>query len=69
MAVWPSSSSQRSTAVWPEYDSLGLFFLCGGGGGGGGEAQSVKRATPGEEILGSIPAMDVRSLLVGSVTG
>ena len=26
-----------------------------GGGGGGGVAQSVERATPGEEVPGSIP--------------
>ena len=31
-------------------------------------AQSVERATPGEEVLGSIPAVAARSLLVGSVT-
>ena len=30
-------------------------------------AQAVERATPGEEILGSIPAVAARSLLVGSV--
>ena len=40
----------------------------GGGGGGGGEvAQTVERATPGEEVLGSIPTV-ARSLLVGSVS-
>ena len=31
-------------------------------------AQSVERATPGEEVLGSIPAVAARSLLVGSVS-
>ena len=30
-------------------------------------AQWVERATPGEEVLGSIPAVAARSLLVGSV--
>ena len=30
-------------------------------------AQSVERATPGEEVSGSIPAVAARSLLVGSV--
>ena len=40
-----------------------------GGGGGGGAAQSViERATPGEEVPGSIPAVAARSLLVGSVS-
>ena len=39
-----------------------------GGGGGGGVTQSVERATPGEEVLGSIPAVAVRSLLVGWVS-
>ena len=36
--------------------------------GGGGVAQSVERATPGEELTGSIPAVATRSLLVGSVS-
>ena len=40
----------------------------GGGGGGGAVAQSVERATSGEEVLGSIPAEAIRSLLVGSVS-
>ena len=31
-------------------------------------AQSVERATPGEEVPGSIPAVAVRSLMVGSVS-
>ena len=36
--------------------------------GGGGVAQSVERATPGEENPGSIPAVAAHSLLVGSVS-
>ena len=39
---------------------------------GGVVAQSVERTTPGEEVAGSIPAVVVRSLLVGcqyNVTG
>ena len=43
-----------------------LINLRGGGGGGG--AQSVERATLGEEVPGSIPAAAARSLLVGSVS-
>ena len=39
-----------------------------GGGGGGRVAQSVERATPGEEVPGSIPAVIGRSLLVGSMS-
>ena len=35
---------------------------------GGAVAQSVERATPGEEVPGSIPAVAARSLLVGSVS-
>ena len=31
-------------------------------------AQSVERATPGEEVLGSIPAVAAHPLLVGSVS-
>ena len=30
--------------------------------------KSVERATPGEEVLGSIPAVVASSLLVGSVS-
>ena len=36
--------------------------------GGGAVAQSVERATPGKEVSGSIPAVAVCSLLVGSVS-
>ena len=35
---------------------------------GGPVAQSVERATSGEEVLGSIPAVAAHSLLVGSVS-
>ena len=35
---------------------------------GGAVAQSVERATPDQEVPGSIPAVDARSLLVGSVS-
>ena len=34
----------------------------------GAVAQSIERATPGEEVLGSIPAVATCSLLVGSVS-
>ena len=37
-------------------------------GGGGRVAQSVDRTTLGEEVLGLIPVVAVRSLLVGSVS-
>ena len=36
--------------------------------GSRGRGSSVKRATPGEEDSSSIPAVAVRSLLVGSVS-
>ena len=35
---------------------------------GGAVAQSVERATPGEEVPGLNPAVAARSLLVGSVS-
>ena len=35
---------------------------------GGPVAHSVGRATPGQGVLGSIPAVAARSLLVGSVS-
>ena len=34
----------------------------------GATAQSIERATPGEEVLSSIPAVAARSLLAGSVS-
>ena len=37
-------------------------------GGGGAVAQSVERATPAEEVPGSIPAVVTRSLLVAWVS-
>ena len=37
-------------------------------GMGSAVAQSVERATPGEEVMGLIPTVAARSLLVGSVT-
>ena len=40
----------------------------GGGGGGGGGVQSAQRATPGEKVPGSFPAVAARSLLVGSLS-
>ena len=40
----------------------------GGGGARYAVAQSVERATPGQEVPGSIAAVDARSLLVGSVS-
>ena len=36
--------------------------------GGGVVAQPVERATPGETVVGSIPAVAARSLLVVSVS-
>ena len=35
---------------------------------GGAVAQSIERATPGEEVLSLIPAVTTRSLLVGSMS-
>ena len=37
-------------------------------GGGGGEAQSVERTSSGEEVVGSIPAVATRSLMIGWVS-
>ena len=51
--------------ICPNY-FLVCFSICRGGGGGA-IAQSVERATPGEEVPGSIPAA-ARSLMVGSVS-
>ena len=44
------------------------LFLCVEHFPGGAVAQSVERATPGEEVPGSIPAVAARSVLVGSVS-
>ena len=43
-------------------------FFCVCVWGGGAVAQSVERATPGEEVPGSFPAVAAVSLLVGSVS-
>ena len=43
-------------------------LFCKRGWGGGAIAQSVERATPGEEVPGSIPAVAASSLLVGSLS-
>ena len=59
----PSHYSSSSSSAPP---LLLLLLLIGGGGGG--VAQSVERATPGEDVPGSIPAVAARSLLVGSVS-
>ena len=49
--------------------TVSLFLTRGGGGGGGGAVdQSVERATPGEEVPGSIPPVAAHSLLAGSVS-
>ena len=41
-----------------------FYSSCQGGRG----SSAVERATPGEEVLGSIPAVAARSLQVGSVS-
>ena len=46
-------------------DTKFVFMLCYSGGA---VAQSAERATPGQEVPGSIPAVAARSLLVGSVS-
>ena len=43
-----------------------LFYR--GWGGGGARARLIKRATPGEEVVGLIPSVAARSILVGSVS-
>ena len=35
---------------------------------GGAVGHSIERATPGEKVPGSIPAVAARSLLIGSVS-
>ena len=45
-----------------------ILCVCGGGGGGIAVVQSVECEIPGEEVVGSIPAVAARSLLVGSVS-
>ena len=45
-----------------------MYFVCTHILMGGAVAQSVERATPGEEVQGPIPAVATRSLLVGSVS-
>ena len=53
-----SHTPSYSTAVLTVPSEVGLLQWV---------AQSIERATPGEEVPGSIPAVAARSLLVGSV--
>ena len=52
---------QKSDVWFPLYIHYSKY-------GEGGVVQPVERMTPGDEILGSIPAVAARSLLVGSVS-
>ena len=45
-----------------------VAYIAGDVSVGGAVAQSVERATPVQEVPGSIPAVAARSLLVGSVS-
>ena len=45
-----------------------LIFKSHGMSFGGRGSSAVERATPGEEVPGSIPAVAARSLQVGSVS-
>ena len=58
--------AQRKSPSYPEWpvDRSVYSLFCGGWG----VAQSVKRATPGEDFSGSISAVATRSLLVVSVS-
>ena len=60
-----SISIKRSYEVVAFYTFDIFIFSIGSIITGGAVAQLVERATPGEEVPGSIPAMAARSLLVG----
>ena len=65
------SMSVITTTAPQNVEALSLEHVkgrLGGGGGGGALAQSVKRATPGAEVLGSLPAVAARSILIGSMS-
>ena len=64
--LWRIIAAPMNTNV--STTKLNIATQTGGGGGGGGVAQSVERATPCEEVPGSIPTVAARSLLVGSVS-
>ena len=57
-------NDDKNTENFVQLDTLHNFYFHKGGA----VAQSVERATPGEEVPGSIPAVAARSLLVGSVS-
>ena len=60
-STWsPKSKNRKQLSCLP----LTLLFFSKGGV----VAQSVERATPVEEVPGSIPTVAARSLLVGSVS-
>ena len=60
--IEPGTSSPGDSRAIPQ-----SYRAPRGGGGVEAVAQSVERATPSEEVLGSITAVAARSLLVGSV--
>ena len=64
---WYANITQwaQQTAVVFSFNYFKIVFLCVPRGA---VAQSVERATPSEEVLGSIPAVGARSLLVGSMS-
>ena len=59
---------ERGKLNFVEHHIIMLFYIYLGPCPWGVVAQSIRRATPGEEIPGSIPAVATRSLLVGSVS-
>ena len=59
----PSGNVKKTHAI-----SHSICILSVDRGAGGAVAQSVERATPGEEVSGLISAMAVRSLLFGLVS-
>ena len=62
---WPMVSVHSFVSLSPSYTPFVSLPLLRSEGA---VAQSIERATPGEEVLGSIPAVAARSLLVGSVS-
>ena len=71
-SFFPINPTNGSTTVYFSSFSIANFSACPSFCllvcVGGAVAQSVERATPGEEVPGSIPASAARSLLAGWVS-
>ena len=71
LKVFPCALFPSLSSFWSGFKRVWIFFICCAFlvlFSRGAVAQLVERATPGEEVLGQIPAAAASSSLVGSVS-